>query len=305
MSHPSTAAARLVIPVRSGLALAAGLLLTGAVLAGCAASKSASGQAAAQASAAGSQQGRSGFGGGPAAFGTLAEIDGQVLQVQNQATGQVSVSYSASTAFSRTESVTAAQLKVGSCVTAVGQRTGSSGSPSAAQSRSTSFPAATVQISAPVNGSCTLAGPGGRGGTRPSGFPSGRPSGFPSNRPSGFPSNRPSGFPSGQGGGFGEFATGKVSAVSGSTVTVQTPARGQQAASTVTVTLTASTTYTETVPATAAALRVGECVSATGKTGTTGAVAATRIALTPAGPNGCTTGGFGRRPAAGASPTGS
>jgi hypothetical protein len=304
MSHPPTAA-RLVLPVRSGLVLAAGLLLTGAVLTGCAASKSASGQAVAQASATGSQQGRSGFGGGPAAVGTLAEIDGQVLQVQNQATGQVSVSYSASTTFSRTETVTAAQLTVGSCVTAVGQRTQSSGSPSVAPSRPTSFPAATVQISAATNGGCAVAGPGGRGGTRPSGFPSGRPSGFPSGRPSGFPSGRPSGFPSGEDGGFGEFATGKVSAVSGSTVIVQTPARGQQAASTVTVTLTATTTYTETVPATAAALQVGECVSATGKAGTAGAVAATRIALTPAGPNGCTTGGFGRRPAPGASPTGS
>jgi len=295
MSHPQ-ATARLAIPVRGGLMLATALLLADAVLAGCAAGKSAAGQAVPT----GSQQGRSGFGGGPAAFGTLAEIDGRVLQVQNQATGQVSVSYSASTAFAQTRTVTVAAIRVGSCVTVIGQRRQASGSPSAAPSRAGSIPAASVQISATVNGSC-LAGIG-RGGGRPSGFPSGRPSGFPSGRPTGFPSGRQSG---GGFAGFGAFATGKVSAIGGSSLTVQTPARGQQAASTVTVTLSASTSYTETGPATAAALRVGECLSATGRTGSTGAVAATRITISPAGPNGCTAGGFGRRSGASATPTGS
>jgi len=285
MSHPQ-ATARLAVPVRGGLMLATALLLAGAVLAGCAAGKSAAGQAVPTGS-----QGRSGFGGGPAAFGTLAEIDGRVLQVQNQATGQVSVSYSASTAFDQTRMVTAAAIRVGSCVTVIGQRRQASGSPSATPSRAGSIPAASVQISATVNGSCPIAGIG-RGGGRASGFPSGRPSGFPSGRQSGQ-------------GGFGAFATGKVSAIGGSSLTVQTPARGQQAASTVTVTLSASTSYTETGPATAAALRVGECLSATGRTGSTGAVAATRITISPAGPNGCTAGGFGRRPGASTTPTGS
>ena len=273
---------RLVPPVRGALVLAAGLLLAGAGLAGCAGGKSAGPAAAAQTSAAGPRsQGLA----GPAAFGVLAEIDGHVLQVQNPTSGQVSVSYSTGTTFSQTKQVTVAALKVGDCVTAVGQRTSGSPSSSGGASRPTSFPAASVEISAPVNGSCGFAGRGGR----PGGFPSGRPSGFPSGRPSG-------GF-----GGFGDFATGTVSTLDAGSMTVRTPARGQQASSTVTVTLTGSTSYTETVSATAAALRVGECVSATGQTGSTGAVAASRIALSPAGPTGCSTGGFGRRPGANAS----
>ncbi len=88
-------------------------------------------------------------------------------------------------------------------------------------------------------------------------------------------------------------------------MTVQTLGRGSQATSTTTVTLSASTSYTETMPATAAALRVGECVSATGKADSTGAVAASRIELSPATNGSCASGGFGRRPGASASPTGS
>ena len=297
-------AIRLGLPMRGTLALAAGLLLAGAGLAGCAGGKS-GGQAVAQTSSAAAQQTqRAGFGnGGPAAFGVLAEIDGHMLQVQNQSTGQVSVSYSGGTTFSQTKQVTLAALKVGDCVTAMGRRSpASSGS---AAPRPTSFPATSVQISVQVNGSCGFGGGFGRG-ARPSGFPSGRPSGFPSGRPSGFPSGRPSGFPSGRpGGGFGDFATGTVSTLAGSSMTVRTPARGQQSPTTITVELTGSTSYTETLPATPAALQVGECVSATGKADSTGAVAATRIALSPAGPDGCSAGGFGRRPAASASPTGS
>ena len=294
MSLPSIAP-----PARGALLLAAGLLLAGAGLAGCAGGKSGSGpSAAAQTSAAGAQQGRrQGFGaGGPAASGLLAEIDGHVLQVQNQSTGQVSVSYSTGTTFSQTEQVTAAALRLGDCVTAVGQRN-QSASPapsSSAADRPTNFPAASVQISAPVNGSCGFDGTAGRGVR-----PTGRPSGFPSGRPSNFPSGRPGG-----GFGFGDFATGTVSALGTGSMTVHTAARGQQAGGTVTVLLTAGTSYTETLPATAAALRVGECVSATGKADSTGAVAATRIAVSPAGPAGCGIGGFGRRPGATASPTG-
>ncbi|HEU5268822.1 MAG TPA: DUF5666 domain-containing protein [Jatrophihabitans sp.] len=313
MNDPATAVRLgLASPVRGAAALAAALLLAGVGLAGCAGGKSATGQAAARTSAAGGQQGqRQGFGGGPAAAGLLAEIDGHVLQVQNPATGQVSVSYSTSTTFSQTTPATLAALKVGDCVTAIGQRSSSASPPSAgsAAPRPTDFPATSVQISAPTDGNC---GFGGGRGVRPSGFPSGRPSSFPSGRPSGFPSGRPSGFPSGRpsgfpgraGGGFGEFATGTVTVLGPGSMTVRSPARGQQAGTTVTVLLTGSTSYTRTGPATAAALRVGECVSATGKADSTGAVAASRIALSPAGPSGCSTGGFGRRPAASGSPTG-
>jgi hypothetical protein len=298
--HP-TRASRL--DLRRPLLLAATLLAAGAALVACGTSKAASNQpsAAPISTAAGNR------GAVPGAFGTLAEIDGHILEVQNQATGQVSVSYSAATTFSLTRTVTVAALRVGDCVVATGQRSrssGSAGSPAPSpSSRPTSFPASSVQISTPVRGTCIATGFGGGTGNRSSGFPSGRPSGFSSGRPS----SRPSGFPSGGRGngsafGFGEFATGTVLSLSTGSMTVQTPARGSQPATTDTITLSASTSYTETGTATAAALKVGQCISATGKTSSTGSIAASRISMSPAGGDGCSFGGFGRRP--GASSTG-
>ncbi|MEO9240672.1 MAG: hypothetical protein ABI418_21580, partial [Jatrophihabitantaceae bacterium] len=96
---------------------------------------------------------------------------------------------------------------------------------------------------------------------------------------------------------------GKLSQLSGSTMQVLVAARGSRPSSTDTITLTASTSYTETVQVNSTALKVGQCVSATGSANSTGAVAATRIALSTAGPNGCST-GFGRRPRPSGSATG-
>jgi hypothetical protein len=61
---------------------------------------------------------------------------------------------------------------------------------------------------------------------------------------------------------------------------------------TVTVGLSSSTTYTETRTAAAASLAVGDCVTATGATGSTGAVAASTVRITSTGGQTCTT-GFG------------
>lgn len=292
--------------VRGSLfAVTAVLVLTGGVLAACGGSKAAGSQAPAAEGPGNGQGAGTGRGTGqfPGASGTLAEIDGTTLQVQNAQSGQVAVTYSASTTFSQSSATTAAAIKVGDCVSVTGVRSQSAASTSSASSgtaRPTSFPAASVEISAPVNGACTATGLGagaGRGfggGTRPSG------SYIPGNRPSGAPSGQ--GGPGGQngqrggfGGGFGDFATGKVTAVSATSLTVVTNARGQQTSQTDTIGLTASTTYTENASTTAKALKVGLCVFATGKSGNTGAVAATRIALSTASATGCST-GFGRRP---------
>jgi hypothetical protein len=59
----------------------------------------------------------------------------------------------------------------------------------------------------------------------------------------------------------------------------------------ITVNVTSATTYTKTVSADPSVLVVGACVAAQGKADDTGAVAATSIAVSKAGPNGCT-GGF-------------
>jgi hypothetical protein len=285
------------------------LLLAGGVLAACGGSKAASNAPVATGSAVASGNGAGNRAGGaaPAAYGLAAEITGSSIEVQDPATGQVTVNFTTSTAFSQTKTVTAVAIKVGGCVTAIGARTGpasgaggaASPAPSASGQRAaapTSFTAASVVISPAVNGSCSATAFGGGGrGARPSG--SVRPTGA---RPSGS-----GGFGSGfGGGGFGTgVASGKVSQLAGSVMQLQVPARGNQPASVDTVTLAASTTYTQTATVTSTALKVGECVSATGKADSSGTVAATRIALSTAGPNGCTT-GLGRRPQASASNTG-
>jgi hypothetical protein len=119
----------------------------------------------------------------------------------------------------------------------------------------------------------------GGGGMRPQNGTSGRPS-----RPSG--ANKPGG--GGQGGGR---ATGKVTAVSGTGFTMQQDNPQTGATTDVQVTVGGSTTYMKSASASASALKVGECVTANGQADSSGAVTATTIAISPAGPNGCTFGG--------------
>lgn len=234
----------------------------------------------ASATGSGSSSGSGGGGAPPAAFGTAAAVSPGNLEVQNPTTGQTTVTYTTATVFTQTKAVTRSALAVGQCVVAlaVGRAAGTASaspaapsSPAAPPSGPVSFTAATITISQPVNGSCTTAGFGG-GGARPSGSPRTFPSG-----------SRP------PGGGFGaaERAMGKITALKGSSLTVQADRRsGSTVNDTVTVAVT--TAFTETGRATASALRVGECVTAVGPTNSTGAVAATRIAISNPGPNGCT-----------------
>jgi hypothetical protein len=64
------------------------------------------------------------------------------------------------------------------------------------------------------------------------------------------------------------------------------------------VTLGSSASVLATAKATGADAKVGTCAIATGKTDSTGTVAATAITLSPKGANGCTA-GFGRLPGGG------
>jgi hypothetical protein len=294
---------RLRLPYRRLLVTGAGLLLmAGLVACGASSKASTSGTGSIVPLPSGSRG--PGGGAGPAAYGMAAAIAGNSVEVQDPATGQVTVTFTASTGFSQTKSVTIEALAVGDCVTAIGQRSTSatpapSGGPGAG--RPTSFTAASVSIEPAVNGSCAAGGFGGGFGSGGGGF-SGRPSGSP--RPSGSFS-RGGGFGGGGGfaGGFGGLANGKISHLSGDAMSVQVTGRGGQSDSTDQVSLSASTSYTETVTVNSSALKVGECVTAIGSTGSTGAVSATRITLSTPGPNGCTV-GFGRRPRASSSSTG-
>jgi hypothetical protein len=225
----------------------------------------------------------------PGASGSVADISGSSMEVQNQQSGQVTVSWTSSTAFTQTATVTASAVTAGECVTVTGSDSNGT------------ITARSVTVSQPTSsGSCASAFPGGG-----QGFPGSRPPGtFPSSGSGGPPGSVPSGF---NGAGI-SFASGKVTSTTADTLALYgfssagfTP--GSQSSTpptsvadtSLTVDLGSSTTYTETRTAAAANLAVGDCVTASGTTDSTGAVAASTVRITSTGGQTCTTGfgGFG------------
>lgn len=289
--------------MRSVLLAATGLVAAG-TLAACGSSPATiaagapTGGSSASASTGGQVGGDSRF---PGASGTIADITGSTLQVQNQTDGQVAVTYSGSTTFTAQVAAALADVKVGSCVTVTPVTSSAQGSQgtSSGSAPADAVTAAAVRISQPQNGSCT----GGFGA-----FGAGsRPSGFPSRGASGRPTHVPSGMPGGDAAfrGFGG-AGGTVASLSatGFTVTETRPDFGSggpsagaspsMTTSTVTVTVDGSTTYSTTTAADSSALAVGKCVTATGQADSTGAIAATRIAVSNPDSSGQCGGGFAR-----------
>ena len=239
----------------------------------------------------------------PGANGQIAALSGRTLQVQSPQSGQVAVTWTATTRFSRTVRATGSAVTVGSCVDVrTDPATSSSGGASP-----TDVTATSITVSSPVKGSCGS----GRGGFGAGGGPAfggaGRPSGFPSGAPSGFPSGRPGGR-TGNGAGFARPVVGQVTAVHLGVLTVAavelaarapgttgTPTTGATAPTSITVHTSATTTWMRTTTGTGKDLAVGQCVTALGKADDTGAVTATTITSRPAQDGQCTTGfGFGR-----------
>jgi hypothetical protein len=232
----------------------------------------------------------------PGVVGTAAAVSGSSLEVQNPTSGQVTVTFSASTPITDTVSVTAKDVTVGSCVTVVGK-------PSTTGSAATSVTATSVTVSAPVKGSCTGGGAGGFGGGGFGGFGpgSGGASGTP--RPSFSARPRPTGSRGAFGNGTFGGANGKVTSVSATGFVVQARRRaaGSDTSTTTSVTVitTSASKYLKTVSATASALKVGQCITAAGTTNSIGAVAARSIRISQPGASGCVSGfagrgGFGR-----------
>jgi hypothetical protein len=264
-----------------------------------------------------------------AASGTLAALSGTSIEVQNPTSGQVTVSWSPTTTFSQTVTVPASTLAVGDCVTATGPAPTSK---SKTKSKTGTIKATTISISHPsASGACSgfggtgLGGAGVGGGTGFGGTGTGGAGGAGTFRP-------PSGtFPKGgsaarrTAGAFGGVAFGKVTSISGNVLVVvgttpkfTAPAKGKTAGKTKSktattakpklvtttskVTYATSTTFSQTMPASAAALVVGQCVTALGPAGDTGAIVATTITVRPAPATGCVSfaggagfaGGFGR-----------
>lgn len=259
-------------------------------LAACGGSGSSTdGQAQGQPSGASGQAGgQGGQNGVPGVSGLIVSLSGKTMQVRTTS-GQSAVTYTSKTTVTEQQSAKAADAKVGVCATV----RSADGSASAGSS-STAITAGSVSLSDEVDGSCQR---GFGGGSRPSGMPSGGsdrqgapPSGAASGGPAGAPSRA---MPSGaQRGGFGG-ASGKITKVDGSTLTIE-QTRGTDKTS-VTVTLTGDTTFTKQAKTDTDAIAKGKCVFASGKSDSTGALSATALRLSAATNGACQLGGQGRR----------
>ena len=232
----------------------------------------------------------------PGATGLLAQIDGKTLQVQGT-DAQTAVTYSAKTTFTNTVAAKVSDVVVGVCVQARSAQPASGTGGAVPTAAAGPVAAASVEISSAVNGRCTV------GGSRMPG--AGAPgSGGDRTPPAGIPNSGQTRGPGGAGNGFGGLgAFGKVTAVSGSSFTLEsTSPQGSTATTPVprtrSVHTSAATTYTRTEAAKANALVVGLCVTALGKADNTGSIAATSIALRPA-ENGSCSSGFGGPPPGG------
>jgi hypothetical protein len=263
------------------LTLAAGVPVAVLLLAGCGGSSTSDTAAAAPtASPSAAGAARAAGGRGPAASGEIAAVSGRTLQVQSSSS-QTAVTWSAATKFTKAVRAT---LAVGDCVTV----TGTPGTGSA-------ITATSVRVVS-TGGSCTV--------VRPTGTPRAFPTGGAQRGAGGSP-------PSGAPGAGRDFATafGTVKSVSGSTVVVSGTLRSggrfggspgatpsaAPTASAVTVTIGSSVSVLTSAAGTGADVKVGTCATAIGKADTTGTVAATSIALSPKGADGCAArfGGFG------------
>jgi Domain of unknown function (DUF5666) len=282
------------------LTLGAGLLLA-ASLAACGGGSSHANTATSPTTAgkttSGSGTGGSGSGSGsfPGASGSVAAVTGSSMEVQNQQTGQVTVGWTSSTTFSKTVTLSAANVAVGDCITVTGST--STGT----------LVANSVTVSKPTSsGSCTTGRFGGGAGGG-GGFPGGAPPNGGSRPNGGSLPSAPSGSAPGGASGF-SFASGKVTSISPSAMEIYGistsgfgGARRTSSSSTpstsipstnVKIGLQGSTTYSETQSTAASSLAVGDCVTAVGSTDSTGAVTARTVRITSTGGQSCSS-GFG------------
>ena len=257
------------------------------------------------------------------ASGSVAALTGSSMEVQNASSGQTTVSWTTTTQFSKTVTEGVSSLTAGSCVTVTG---------TASKNSKTTIAARSITVTT-ANSSGTCGGLGTRinAGSAQSAGGTGAAGGFQFRRggggfgsgggEGGTSGSRPS-FPSG-GSGAGNFrkelanlaiASGKVTEVKGSTITVtgidlspgSFPRRTTKSSSKnskpakrvvpktekLTITTSGSTTLSATQTAAATDLAVGDCVSAFGPAATNGAVTATTVRITSTGGQSCT-GGFG------------
>jgi hypothetical protein len=201
------------------------------------------------------------------ASGQLVQVNGQTL-ILTGPNGDITVTYSTTTTFTKTSVATLADITRGTCIVANGVK-----------DTSGAITATNVRISPR-----TAAGCAGRP-IAPSPVPGASPPPGASPRPSGQPN--------------AAFVSGEVTAVSGTSVTVMTQANGTQ-----TIKVAAAVTVTKSAIVSASDLQNGQCVRANGSRNSAGDVQATSITITPAGPSGTCTGGGGGRGFGGGAPPG-
>ncbi|MEV7973651.1 hypothetical protein [Cellulomonas sp. NPDC089187] len=228
--------------------------------------------------------------GGGGVSGEIAAVSDALMQVQGD-DGQTAVTWDDSTTITQTVSAALTDVTVGVCVSAtVGD----------------DDIATSIVISQPVDGSCVGGFGGGGGGLRQGEVPSGMPTDLPEGEaPEGMPTDRPDGA---AGGGFGQFTTGLVTAVDGSTITVDAVSMGEPGdeateptTESTALTVGDATTYTTSVDADATAITVGRCVQAQGEQDDSGQMSASTLMLSDATDGSCTTGFGGGRPQGGGS----
>ncbi len=246
------------------------------------------------------------------ASGTVASVTGSSMEVQNPSSGQTTVSWTATTAFSKTVTKTLGALSAGTCISVTG---------TPAKKSKTTIAASSITINAAsATGTCTSAsrpGPAfGSGSTRRGGPGGGGFGGFGAGGGpartfrSGLGGSAARRFPSG---GTFSIASGKITAVSGSTISMSgiqlTPGILSQGSTKSTkskkpvqpkserlkITTSKSTSITQILVAVPSDVVVGACVSAFGSTATNGAVTSTSVHITSTGASSCTT-GFGGGP---------
>jgi Domain of unknown function (DUF5666) len=190
------------------------------------------------------------------ASGQLVQVNGQSL-ILTGASGDTTVTMTTTTTFTRTSTAVLADIVPGLCILASGQKDSAG-----------MLTATTVRLSPMTSSGCAAPG---RPGPNPSPGASPRP--IPSGQPA------PAPLP---------VVSGEVTSALGISITVMTAGSGSQ-----TITVPTVATVTRTLPASSTDLRTGECLRANGPMDSSGGVQATSIAITPPGPSGTCTTGFG------------
>ena len=218
----------------------------------------------------------------PFTSGMLSGLTGSTLSVQARNGRAATVVVTSSTTYQQTKTATASDIAQGDCVRVVGTGSTTSG-----------IQATTVVLTKPTSKGCTPRNPlGGNGsGSGARRFGNGTPGSTPFTLPNGSAGTVPANIAA---------AFGTVSSVSGDQLTVKEQApkttkktkKTKAKTGTVAVTLTGSTTVTETVNGAVADLAVGSCVTANGTVDSLGTITAKSVTISQP-QNGSCGGGFG------------